>query len=809
MTATASTNTNEKKSEKRLSPALHNWRQNVLGDKKLFIILAILHLIAAPAVILAMIISVYTGQKEIDAYAVIGTLTTGLAGFLGIFPAVDSFSCLHNKSVVDMRLSLPLNAKQRFFSNYFSGLFTYVAPFLGAQVVSLLLTGYGLIFMEGRTFYHEYFENGRLVRQPFVCDYFSYAAPMLLKLILCGLLAMLMLYTVTVLITVCCGSKFESIAYTILVNVLLPLTVICVTFSIFDNLYGISPEIPMLKIISFTSVAGAIVVALDWSMAGEMFYGAEDLFDYGVWAAMYFLIIAALCGLAFFLYRKRRAEQVSKPFVFKLAYYITITCAMFCMVALLLNEADFGLFPAVIITAIVYMIFEVVTNRGFKRFWLSIIKYSATFLAAFGIIWLGDKTDGFGAVSRVPLPVTVTSAEVSGYAVTGAYGIFDYKNWYAGIYDSEIRADEFFADIYKPLVFTDKENIETIIDAHNALIDFYNKYKIDESFSLGGKDQNLMDNASKQGGISIRYHLAGGGTLERDYYCFDSAAQDILMRLDLTDEYKSQTAERFKKYISEIPGIYEVEMEKVKENPELLRDYDGKNRTYEAYASSRTVNDDPVGISIDSLCRRGFYEQFAEAYAKDIMAVNEENYYHSELHNIWHVNLTGDMRYARASVSVPESFSNTVELLEYFGFEMKRVEDMSDEEISSALIRSTISSWPVRLYSSGEWRDNAHVDEPSVILPASFVTGVLRNGFGSCYVYDYDRDMADIVRGSLPMHIADENGYIICIYGNSYSVPAELADTAKRVPRSARNEGIEKLYRETVQGASSDSTYAY
>lgn len=809
MTATASTNTNEKKIEKRLSPALHNWRQNVLGDKKLFIILAILHLIAAPAVILAMIISVYTGQKEIDAYAVIGTLTTGLAGFLGIFPAVDSFSCLHNRSVVDMRLSLPLNAKQRFFSNYFSGLFTYVAPFLGAQVVSLLLTGYGLIFMEGRTFYHEYFENGRLVRQPFVCDYFSYAAPMLLKLILCGLLAMLMLYTVTVLITVCCGSKFESIAYTILVNVLLPLTVICVTFSIFDNLYGISPEMPMLKIISFTSVAGAIVVALDWSMAGEMFYGAEDLFDYGVWAAVYFLIIAALCGLAFFLYRKRRAEQVSKPFVFKLAYYITITCAMFCMVALLLNEADFGLFPAVIITAIVYMIFEVVTNRGFKRFWLSIIKYSATFLAAFGIIWLGDKTDGFGAVSRVPLPVTVTSAEVSGYAVTGAYGMFDYTGWYAGIYDSEIRADEFFADIYKPLVFTDKENIETIIDAHNALIDFYNKYKIDESFSLGGKDQNLMDNASKQGGISIRYHLAGGGTLERDYYCLDSAAQDILMRLDLTDEYKSQTAERFKKYISEIPGIYEAEMEKVKENPELLRDYDGKNRTYEAYASSRTVNDDPVGISIDLLCRRGFYEQFAEAYAKDIMAINEENYYHSELHNIWNVNLTGDMRYARASVSVPESFSNTVELLEYFGFEMERVEDMSDEEISSALIRSTISSWPVRLYSSGEWRDNAHVDEPSVILPASFVTGVLRNGFGSCYVYDYDRDMADIVRGSLPMHIADENGYIICIYGNSYSVPAELADTAKRVPRSARNEGIEKLYRETVQGASSDSTYAY
>lgn len=808
MTATASTNTNGKKKEKRISPALHNWRQNVLGDKKLFIILAILHLIAAPAVILAMIISVYTGQKDIDAYAVIGTITTALAGFLGIFPAVDSFSCLHNKSVVDMRLSLPLNAKQRFFSNYFSGLFTYIAPFLGAQVVSLLLTGYGLIFMEGRTFYHEYFENGKLVRQPFVCDYFSYAAPMLLKLILCGLLAMLMLYTVTVLITVCCGSKFESIAYTILVNVLLPLTAMCITFSIFDDLYGIESYASMDRLIAFTTVAGGIFFAIDWAAAGGGLLGTVDI-NPAMWTVVFLVITAAIGALAFFLYGKRRAEQVSKPFVFKLVYYITITCAMFCMVSLLLSNTDFGLLPAVIITAIVYMIFEVVTNRGFKRFWLSIIKYAVTFLAAFGVIWLGDKTDGFGAVSRVPLAATVTSVEVSGHAVSGAYGHFNYTDWYAPIYDSESRGNKFFSNIYEPLVFTDKENIGTIIDAHNALIDFYNEYKVEESFSLGGKDRKLMDNASSQRGISICYHLAGGRTLERHYYCYDSAAQEILMRLDLTEEYKSQTAERYKKYISEIPEIYETEMEKVQNDPELLQNYDGKKRIYEAYASSGIVKDDTAGISIDSLCRRGFYEQLAEAYAKDIMAINEENYYYSELHNIWRVNLTGDMRYGHASVSVPESFVNTVELLEYFDFEVKRVEDMSDAEISSTLIQSVASPWSVGLFTSDEWRNVTHIDELSVILPAGFIGGELRNGAGECYVYDYGPDMADIVRGSLPMHIADENGYIISIYGNSYSVPAELADTAKRVPRSARNEEIEKLYRETVQGASSDSTYAY
>ncbi|MDE6746083.1 MAG: hypothetical protein K2J72_05525, partial [Oscillospiraceae bacterium] len=104
MTATVSTNSNNSKSEKRISPALHNWRQNIAGDKKLFIILSILHIFAAPAVILAIIIFIYSGRgmySDTDMYLTIGAITTALAGFLGIFPAVDSFSCLHKRSVVD------------------------------------------------------------------------------------------------------------------------------------------------------------------------------------------------------------------------------------------------------------------------------------------------------------------------------------------------------------------------------------------------------------------------------------------------------------------------------------------------------------------------------------------------------------------------------------------------------------------------------------------------------------------------------------------------------------------------------------
>ncbi|MDE7301850.1 MAG: hypothetical protein K2N60_00870 [Oscillospiraceae bacterium] len=793
MTATVSTNSNNPKSEKRVSPALHNWKQNIAGDKKLFIILSILHIIAAPAVVLAAIISIYNGNNidGAEPYFVIGCITTALAGFLGIFPAVDSFSCLHNKSVVDMKLSLPMTAKQRFFSNYLSGLFTYLAPFLGAQVLSLLFMCYGLIFMDGRTFEQtiRYWDDGKWYVKdtvPYVCDEFSEAAPVLLKLILCGVLIMLMLYTVTVLITVCCGSKFECIAYTLLVNAIIPLTIVCVTLSIFDNLYGITPYTEMYKIISCTSVAGGIYAAVDWVSGGDLFYTCG--INHGVWVVVYLLITAAIGALAFFLYRKRRAEQVSKPFVFKLVYYITITCAMFCMVSLLGTAAELGLIPVIIITAIVYMIFEVVANRGFKRFWLSIIKYAVTFLAAFGVILIGNKTGGFGAVSRVPSASSVVSVELTANGYEGAYDMFDYAICYTRVLNDDYK--NYFEAAHEPIVLKDKESIGIILDAHRAEIAFDKRCR--------AEDKEMYNCAAKNASFIIRYNLTGGRTLERNYIYYDAATADILSQLDLTEEYRSQIAEKYRTIISAIPKAYEKEMEFNRENNNEV--YSERKREYKAYTATNIMGVGETGVSIDSLCKRGFYDQLAEAYSKDIMAITEENYYYSDLHNVWTVHLAGDMRFANAMITVPESFSNTVELLEYFDFDLRRVENASDEEIISTALTYSSMRWGFGLFTTREFRRANLIDDDIKVLPSMYKP----YDYGECYVYSFDKDICDLVRSSLPMHIADENGYIISIYGNSAAVPAELADIAISVPRSARNEEIEDLYYETVYGESNN-----
>ncbi len=770
MTATVSTEPN--KNVKKISPPLHNWKQNVRSGKKLAIILTVLHMVAMPAVLLSAIISIYSGAGFYgsDGITIIAVLTTALAGFMGIFAAVDSFSCLHNKTVVDMKLSLPMTASQRFVSNFLSGLFTYIVPFLTAQVFSLLLTLYGRLFMEGRTFYRVWYDGPVKREEPYVCDGFAYMLPALIKLIIGGVLAMLMLYTVTVLITVCCGSKFESIAYTILINALIPLTVLAVTFSIFDNLYGVDPEMPAYKIVIFTSTAGGILAAIDWTAGGnDTLFGVSvtENINYGVWAVIYLLIIVALAALAFFLYRKRRAEQVSKPFVFKLAYYITITCGIFCIIALLSDEPV----PAIIVTAVVYMIFEVVTNRGFKRFWLSIIKYAVTFFGALAVILIGSSTEGFGAVYRVPSASSVTSVDIY---YEGYYTDFsDFGNYY--------RNDT-------PIVIKDKENINTIVSAHSTAIQHYKQHC----------KESVIDytNSIPYVPLTIKYNLFGGRSFIRQYYALCPEAMEILTALDVSEEYKTQVAEIYRKKILDVPKSYNNTVKALAETEKPAAEYD-----YTAYADNRILTSykNSTHITVSSLCARGFYEQLADAYCKDIMAITEENYFRSELKNVWNLyTFTGN---GGASVhgimlSVPESFENTVALLDKFDFNLPRVETVDEQDLLMRLIQAA-SRGQVKLYTANEWREINGCDEG--VLHAAW-RGADYDEDDEFFVYDFDDNFIELIRNAMPRNIVSENGYIISVYNLSGAIPEDMNGIAAAVTRSGRDEDTEELYNEIANG---------
>ena len=291
MTSTVSNNNT------KINPLVHNWKCGVRSKMKIATLLFALHLAAAPMVVIAFIINIYDRSERFDlvsAFIGIGVAATCLAGVIGIFIAIDSFNCLNTKHLVDMKLSLPMTAKGRFLSNFLAGFTAYIVPFLAAQVISVLGMLYGVIFMDGRTFeaIAGYNKDGAIF-EPYVCTYFSTLLPVLLKLILCGILVMLMMYTLAVFIAVCCGNKFESIAYTVLINILIPMTVFYVMSAMFDGLFGIEIEQKLLDIITFTSPAGGAIAAWNYCLADKIYGGADLTLSFGFWAVIFFIVTAA------------------------------------------------------------------------------------------------------------------------------------------------------------------------------------------------------------------------------------------------------------------------------------------------------------------------------------------------------------------------------------------------------------------------------------------------------------------------------------------------------------------------------------
>ena len=730
-----------KVSNKKLSPVMHNFMCGVKTKTKMAIIIGILHLAAAPAVVISLIAGIYSKNSTqlTSAFAVIGVITTAIAGFMGIFLAIDSFSCLHNKSVVDMRLSLPLTATQRFLSNFLSGFAVYIVPFLAAQVVSLLGIAYGFIFMEGRTFqdFAGYNEFGEIKYREYTCELFSAALPMLLKLIIAGILVMLMLYTITVLVTVCCGSKFESIAYTILINVMIPLTIYLVFMSMFQGLYGIDVLDMVVRLIMFTSPAGGIVAAVGMAVGTNALISGDFAMNYLVWGIVYFLITAAIGAGAFFLYKKRRAEQVSKPFVFKLLYYIISTSVIFCIYSVFYAERV-GIVPAILTTVIVYIILEVAANRGFKKIWLSLIKYAGVMAASVLIIFVAQATEGFGMVTRVPTASQVKYVELN---YGGFYGMFRLPYEYTdnGRETSLIK-------------FEERENIETIISAHQKSIE---------------EDARKGKIATVGNSVEIRYHLKNGRTMIRKYSPTSAEAAEIFGRIDLTDEYKTQVAELYKNKI-------------LKNKAEYIREqqYDPQfAHTIKYYFSEVTEDYDggaAEGIRVSSLVDRNFFEQLAEAYAKDIMNITEENYYRSSAKNYY----TLETRYFLSNeYCIPGSFSNTLELLEYFGFNIFKKENLSDMELSN-YFEGSIANRNVKIYTAEEWRAMNCVPEGIVLHGKYSITAGKGN---ENTVSKVDKDLCDLYRGAEPMNIVSDNGYIIFVFGRTWAIPEELNGVAARV----------------------------
>ena len=707
-------------------PALTNFFLKIKSNKKLLIISAVLQLLGLPLGVGSLIShSVVSANEQYgisnyEVYAVIGILCLGGATLTGIIVAMNNFAYLYKKQNVDMAYSLPLSTKTRFFSDFLSGLAVYFVPYFVAVLITVIM--HLLCLGIFPAWAKDCSENA------FSQELFTGC--------FCLLLVMLMLYTLTVLVLDCCGSIFEAITYTVLVNGLIPGTIAVACYSMFNSLCGINIENTVLNTVGFTSPLGGVIMTayiLASILDNRITPYYEDL-SYHVsfirWTILYVLLIAIMFVLAYFLYRKRKAEDVSKPFVFKGFYYVIITSIIYCIASLVTADDYSYIIPVIIMTAIVYMIFEVITNRGFKKFYKSVIKYIITIMAVFALPVIVSKTHGFGMEYYVPSASSVKSVYVE----------------YEGFNDNLTQ-------------YKDRTIIENVIAMNRDVVnclkndDEYRKYMLNQSVS-----QNyVFENQVPEFSVSLSYMLRDGRMVSREY----SVTREQLNMLDGIQLNEAS----IEKLVNTIKG--QKRYSSYNYDDKILRP-EGVSPQSKANISVTNKYNDQIYYQINE----EFIDRLADAYRKDLESLTLDEIKASDIYA---------KLFNNENIVVYNSCENTVKLLKDEGIVPRKIENTLKSYFEQNNTTDTyypVNSISITMFTPDEYQsftgDNYTASFGSFVVKGNKNHTIIINNFN----LDKALKLFEVARTNC---ITSDNCYVFIFNNQRYVVPAEYSDIAEEM----------------------------
>lgn len=492
---------------------------DLLENKKVFIINSLLELLGLPIASVLLIIAAYVDKLEekdtqlyIDLYVLlvpficISVGTVAISILLGFVIALFHFNYLYRKSVVDMHYSLPLSNTQRFFADYLSGLSIYLIPVLFAVILSSVILGIGSVFVDMGEFWE--------------------VAPYIFKAGMVVIVGMIMLYTISVFSLVFCGSTFEAIFSIIAVNTLIPATICCVWLAVVTtSSYGMVGEsIFYSPVFTATSPFGAMVFFFMYLFDG-VDRSMEDAGSYYDSMLVRWMIVAVAATAlylvtSFLLYKLRKAESVSKPYVYKAFFYAIGAASVFCIMSLLIASGINIISAAVsgiIICGVGWFIMEVIARRGFKRFWTAPIGFAAVVCGVFLVCGICKVTDGFGAPRHVPAAISVESVSIN----VDDTSIFPYSV-------AEIN-------------FRDRDVIKAVTSLNKDAVDrhfHFDDYTYNEIGTIN-PDKDRYDHQH----IEITYQTIYGSTVKREYSVMSFMLSDVVQTVLCSDEYAKYAAD--------------------------------------------------------------------------------------------------------------------------------------------------------------------------------------------------------------------------------------------------------------------------
>lgn len=611
-----------------------HYRNKIIENKKIFIINLVLHLLGLPLISsLLLIIQHFAETKKEDVLTefnyesliVVSFIAIAIALVSGIIIALFSFRYLYQKSLVDMNYSLPLTSKQHFFADYLSGLTVYMVPAVFGALLSLIILGIGSAFVDLSPMWKEF--------------------PTILLAGLIVFIGMLMLYTFTVLTTVCCGSTFEAVLSVFSANITIPATICAGFYMIQDASDYILSGSSLVSNIFLTSTnpAGMVVSMVNYM---ESTYTGFDFASkmFMRWLIPTLIVIAVYIGVSYLLYKHRKAEQVSKPYVYSIFYHIVIALAIFCILSIfLINES--GTAAGVIVCGILFFILEVITKRGFKRIWASALRFAASIACVIVFFSICKSTEGFGCKTYVPREAAVDSVSITGY--------------------DSISLGNMICD--------DEDIIRETIRLHESVIARLNEYESDSDNIISESTLRSFNSKpeiyciSDPNYITVTYYLKNGTTVVRDLTIHSDQFGGLVTAIAMYDKAIEERTEDY-----------------------ALRCFNAASVNAAYYDSIKDVpSDQPALISIsDKLLvneqsRKITYDQMMalkDAYKTDLLAMTEEEYKTAGVY--------GYFSYAEDS-AIRDTFTNTIEVLSELGF--------SDMTVDREYLEETFASNNVRM----------------------------------------------------------------------------------------------------------------
>ena len=725
----------------KYTPSVHNGLWNVRNCTKITVIIFILHLISAPTILISALYNITNlispNPSESSFYIAAGA--TFFAGALGMLIAFFNFVYLYSKNKADMYLSTPLSMKQRIFSDYLSGLVSYIIPFIAAQIPTLILFAVGHFGFDGKEC--QYLENGiDDGYTSYICNFFGNAFPIYCRYAVGGILAMIMLYTLTVLILTCCGTLFDGIVHTVLINFFSPFAFALTLNTIYRANFMLDLNRFFYPIIAWTSPAGAVAMLI--MGIGNNLYGYNAI-PFWEWSIGVIANIAVTFALAYHFYKKRRAEQITKPIVFRWIYALMITLGLCFAIIVSINldlisvegKFDKKFFTVVFVTFLIYMLCEIISNRGMKKLWKGAVRYVVTFAAYIACLALVISTRFFGVEFYVPSADEVEKIYI-GYC--GAYydNIYNTFDYYSG--------DGSDGSV---LVIEDRDTIENIIAAQrisasvrktalkNGGTDGWLEW-LDEN----GEPYKLLD-------YSVCCVLKSGRRVTRTYSIVTAEAEKHLMTIDVSEEYKKQAAQNLKNRFEPYDELYEWLHKTQEQNKKNGAVEDISVELY-LYTPISTLKDDGWYAKKIKM-NESFYNELRDALAADREALTADEYFRPCSDRRYSISVT----HVLWGLPIDGSWTETMKVLAAHNC-FEGIDDDLDELL----------------------------DESNVKYKNTIIINKIDSGSSnSRYVAHYSEELRKLMEVMQYRYIDDEVHYSLEINGNVYPIPPEYSDAAERL----------------------------